>query len=74
MRSLIVVTFFMMLFLAFSARHQSLRSTGAPMLVNSKDAETRIRSLEAEKAELKRELARLDLEIAKIYQTPKEVK
>lgn len=44
------------------------------MLVNSKDAETRIRSLEAEKAELKRELARLDLEIAKIYQTPKEVK
>jgi cell division protein FtsB len=67
MRSLIVVTFFMMLFLAFSARHQSLRSTGAPMLVHSKDAaETRIRSLEAERDELKRELERLDLEIAKI--------
>lgn len=66
MRSLIVVTFFMMLFLAFSARHQSLRST-APMLVHSKDAaETRIRSLEAERDELKRELERLDLEIAKI--------
>jgi hypothetical protein len=37
------------------------------MLVHSKDAaETRIRSLEAERDELKRELERLDLEIAKI--------
>jgi multidrug resistance efflux pump len=95
MRSLIVVTLFMMLFLAFSARNQNLRSMDEPVLVHSgEDAETRIKRLEAEKAEVaylhwqkrceclsgvygenhkdlkeaefKRELARLDLEIAKI--------